>query len=396
MKSIRKSFHENRQGLRLSFLFFLCWRLFLFVPISLSQFIFPLQNNFLGGGLNWYSKNPFLWGLANFDGEHYLSIAQNGYTSYQHFFFPLYPTIIRLLGKALDTDLISYLISGLFVSHLSFFLALFGLWKLLNLDYSRKISKLTILIILAFPTSFYFAGVYTESLFLCLATWTFYFARKKKWLLAACLGGLASGTRVVGIILFPSLLIDLLVIQKDTKYWHVRKSKILNAMYLLLIPLGTIAYMFYLKMKVGDPLIFIHSVNIFGPQRSSQLVILPQVFYRYIFKILPVLNYLYFQLSFTTILEFGTAVLFLTLSMLSLIKLRLSYSIYLISGYLIPTLSGSFSSLPRYVLVLFPGFIILAMWLEKQNKIVKDITYAVLVYFLFISEAMFIRGYWVS
>lgn len=358
---------------------FLSWRILLFVVLFFAVKFVPLQPHFLGGGMQAYLRSPWLWAWANFDGEHYLAIAKDGYHLAEQAFFPLYPFLIKLLGGGVWL--------GLLISNTSFFLALVGLFKLLKLDYSEKVAKLAVILLLIFPTSFYFGAVYTESLFLALAVWSFYFYRKGNILFASALAMFASGTRVIGIVLLPIYLWELF---KDKVKWGKKH------IWLLLIPLGLISYMIYLYKVYGDPLMFLHALPAFGEQRSSVPVLLPQVFYRYVFKILPSLNYSYFAGTFTTVMEFVMGIIFLVISIVSFFKLRLSYSLFLVLGYLVPTLSGSFSSLPRYVLVLFPAFILLSFWLNSKNKIFKIICYTILTIVLIISLALFSRGFWVS
>lgn len=317
-----------------------------------------------------YLKAPWLWAWANFDGEHYLSIAARGYGFGEEAFFPLYPLLIKFLGGGVW--------AGLLISNFSFLIALVGLYKLIKLDFKEKVARLAVILLLLFPTSFYFGSVYTESLFLALVVWSFYFARGQRWFLASILGMFASVTRVIGILLLP--------------VHAIRK----RSWYLLLIPLGFLAYMFFLKQTTGDPLKFLHALPAFGEQRSATPILLPQVFYRYVFKILPNLNYSYFPIVFTTWLEFLAGLLFLFLILFSLGQLEISYWSFLLLGYLIPTFSGSFSSLSRYVLVLFPAFIFLAQWFEKRSPSLKFTIYGLLLISLAVSTALFVRGFWLA
>ncbi len=380
---------ENKIFLFKAFVF---WRIVLFVFLFLAIGSVTLQQNFLGGGLSSYLKQPFLWAWGNFDGEHYLSIAYQGYQPLTYFFFPIYPLTIAFIAKFLGGSFASLAVSGLLISNISFIVALVGLWKLIKLDYKKDIARLAILLLLAFPTSFYFGSIYTESLFLALVVWSFYFARKGKWIMAGLLGAVLTATRVVGLALIPALLIE--------AYLQRRENKKLNllpvAIGILLSTLGIFVYMLYLNIATGDPLEFFHNVSIFGEQRSSNLVILPQVFYRYFFKILPNISYSYFPVVFVTYLEIVTALVFLGLTIASFFKLRLSYAFYLAVGYIIPTLSGSFSSFHRYVLILFPAFILSAIWLSKSKKWIKAIIFLILILGLLVATSLFARGFWVA
>lgn len=190
--------------------YIIAWRILLFLLLFVAIRAVSLQSNFLGGGIDNYLKTPYLWAWVNFDGEHYLSIAQRGYQPLTYFFFPVYPLIVRLISSVFVDSFVGQAVTGLLVSHISILLALVGLWKLLSLDYKKEIIQLTILLLLIFPTSFYFASFYTESVFLALVVWSLYFARKRRWLLASLLAGLASATRVTGIVLLPALFVEYL------------------------------------------------------------------------------------------------------------------------------------------------------------------------------------------
>lgn len=358
---------------------FLAWRIgTLLIAFFSIKFVPLLGENFFGGKLVNYLQNPLFWGWANFDGEHLTSIALYGYKSLQQFYFPFYPFLINLFGSIFGRELYIYVWSGILISNVSLFLALIGFYKLARLDYSEKISKLAIILILIFPTSFFFGAVYTESIFLCLAVWSFYLFRTNRFLFASILAMLASGTRAVGIILFPVFLIN---------------KRLLS---LFLIPLGLLSYMYYLFLHWGGSIKLYQAYTLFGEQRSDHLVLLPQVFYRYLAKIIPNLTWSYPPVVFTALLEFGIALLFLTVILYSFKKIRWDYWLFLSLSYLIPTLSGSFSSLPRYAILLFPAFFILAKVMAKAKKIVMISILVIFAILLSIAETLFFRGYFVS
>lgn len=373
--------------------YIIVWRLFLFAVLALSLSTFSLQFNFIGGGVSSYLKNPYLWGWINFDGEHYLSIAQNGYHALEYFFFPLYPTLTRYVAFIIGRTPLGFAFSGLIVSHVALLIGLIGLVKLITLDYPLIIAKRTILLFLLFPTSFFFGGYFTESLFFALVVWSFYFLRHKNWFLSGLLGAFASGTRLVGIALIPALLIEGYLHEKRIFSKSMAKAVITSGITLL----GLGIYMFFLYKRTGDPIAFFTSLNsVFGDQRSDSIILLPQVFYRYIFKILPALNYSYFPQVFTAYLEIATGIVFLVLSIISFFKLRMSYGIYALGAYIIPTLSGSFSSFPRYVLAIFPAFILMSIGLTKLSPAIRGTVYVVFAILLSLATSLFLRGYWIS
>ncbi len=366
---------------------FVIWRVALFVFLFIAIKYVPLQKNFLGGGMQNYLSNPWFWSWINFDGEHYLSIAQMGYQPLTYFFFPIFPVVSRFIGNLIGGGFFNLALAGLVVSNVSFFVALIGLWKLAKMEFDKTIANYTVLLLLLFPTSYYFGSYYTESIFLAVIVWSFYMIRKDKWMYAGTLGGISTAIRIIGVALLPSFAIEM---------WQRKRKNFLMFLGTILVPLGILIYMYYLNIKTGDPLNFLNTISIFGAQRSSTFIILPQVFYRYIFKIIPALNFQYFPSFFTTFLEIFSALSFLFLSILSFWKTRLSYAVYLSLGYIIPTMSGSFSSLPRYVLILFPAFILSAVYVRKLSRIWRALVFSILSVCLAVATMMFTRGYWVS
>lgn len=371
---------------------FLIWRLVsIFIAIFSIKFIALSGINFFGGKYINYITNPLFWGWANFDGEHYLSIAMYGYKDLQLAFFPMYPLFMNFVAKIVGTNTASYLWSGLLISNLFFLGSLILLWKVIRLDYSEKVAKIAIILILIFPTSFYFGAVYTESLFLFLSLSTYYLYRKDKYLFSGLIGIIMTLTRLYGIFVIVMIGIDVLV--SESNLYNIFKKRI----YLIGISIfGLLSYMWFCFISKGDALAFYTLQTNVGEHRSLNLILLPQVFYRYVVKIIPNLTWNYPPVVFTTLLEFLVACLFLFALIVGFKKMRWDYWTYILLGYLVPTLTGSFSSLPRYVVVLFPAFIFTAMKLERVNSHLRLGIYIVMAIIALIAEMLFFRGYFVS
>jgi hypothetical protein len=325
--------------------------------------------------------------------------------------------LTSLVARLIGNSMFSYLVSGLFVSNMAFLAGMVGFMRLIGLDYEKNTVRKCVILLLLFPTSFYFGAFYSESLFFALSVWSFYFARKGKWLYAGVLGAALTATRIVGLALIPALLVEVWLQNGKPRIGDIKEIRKIWGKRLLgiaLIPVGIIGYMVYLNKVAGDPLEFFHNVFIYGEQRSSEIIMLPQVFYRYIFKILPNINYDYFPAVFTTWLEFVVGLGVGVLGGLGAIRvisklrglgksgrfeyfeIRESYLVYLLAGYLIPTLSGSFSSLPRYVVVLFPVFIMLVNVLNKSKNEIRKAYYILSALTLLIASMLFSRGYWIA
>lgn len=369
---------------------FLSWRLILIIISFFSIKFIPLafQDRFLGGGPINYHLAPQLFSWANFDGEHYLSIAIFGYKGLQQAFFPIYPMIISFFAKPFSEGLLSSLINstlvGLIISNASFLIALMFLYDLIRIDFSKKIAFLVILIIILFPTSFYFGAVYNESLFLLLTVLAFLHVRRGNWFLASIFGMIAAATRVFGILLFPAFIIEAFLQKKYSKVFWI-----------FLIPLGLGLYMYYQYLTVGDPIAFYSLQGLVGEQRQSGLIILPQTYFRYI-KMLFTVD-LHNPIYQTILLEFIVGIAFFILPIYGYFKkVRLSYLFYVLVGFLISAIQGSFSSVPRYVLVFFPSFVVLALWLDHLPKLFRISFFLISISLLIIETALFLRGYWIA
>jgi len=371
---------------------FLLWKILLYCVLLFSLFTLPLQFNFLGGGVSDYLKNVYLWPFVNFDGVHYLTLSTEGYRPLTYFYFPLYPLLIKLISGVITSGGVEQIAAvGVCIANASFLIALYGFYLLIKIDYPKKIAYLAVVLLLVSPASFYFGALYNEALFFAVCVWSFYFYRKKKWVYSGLLAALATATRVVGIAILPALMVELYL------QWKKEKIKLVTPLISILLGfIGIGTYLVFMHFETGNFVEFISSVGIFGQQRSSSLVLLPQVFYRYIFKVMPAINYNYFPVLLTTYLELAVAVIFGFLAILAFYKLRLSYTIFSLIAYLIPTLSGSFSSLPRYVLVLFPLYLLIALYVSKANKYMQISFLLISVVINLLTAMLFYRGFWVA
>jgi len=363
------------------------WQLLTVVCTVLSVRYLPIRDKFFGGmelagqlDPNPFLRNPILYSRANFDGIHYINIARGSSVGVsQQAFFPLYIDLIKLIGPAFK----NHNIAGVIISLGSFVAGGFFLKKLLALDYSLYTSRWVYIALLAFPVSFYFSFVYTEGLFFFLSIASFYFARTGRWWFAGIMGALASYTRITGILLFPALIIEL-----------ISQHQIKKIIPVLLIPLGLVLFMSQLAKTTGDPLAFLHVQSTFAQGRSDTLVLLPQVFWRYL-KIFATFNRSD-PLFYTIILEFATSVIFFILSIFVFFKHRLSYAFFNFACFILPTLTGSFTSMPRYVLAGFPAFIIIGQWLSGIKPIYKYTYLFISLVLNLLYLSLFVRGYWVS
>ena len=374
---MKKFWKKDKNIIFFIFKAFAVWRLSLFLIEFLSKII-PLNKGYLGS-IPW----------ANFDGVHYLSIAENGYGIYQQAFFPFFPLMLRLLSFVF---LENYIIAGLVIVHLSFFIALYFFYKLVKLDYNEETASWSVLFLIFFPTSFFFASIYTESLSLVSIMISFYFVRKSNFILGSLLGGISSATRLVGIFLLPSIIIEFYQKHKKTVLGHNNFLASILVSIIILSSLGFLLYILYLWKMFGDPLLFVHSLSAFGVGRSGgEIILLPQVIFRY-FKIFSTVPFFTHD-TLIALLEISLFFIFVSVLLFNIRKIRLSYFVFSILAVMIPTFSGTLSSIPRYLLVVFPVFIILGGLKSSFLKVSFLILSLVL---LVILTSYFLRGYFIA
>lgn len=377
---MKKLWKNNKETLFLIALALTAWRGILSFAESLGKYFVAERQNFLG---------PIPW--ANFDGVYYLTIAQVGYGNNYQAFFPLFPLLIGATSIFFGGN---YVASSLFVVYTSLIIVLILLWKLVFLDYDFSVAKWSLLFFLFFPTSFFFGGVYTESLFLALVLGSFYAARKQKWFLAGLLGSLASMTRVVGVVMLPALFWEWWEQNKHRLRFGKLKLKVNDKSFfwLLLIPAGLFSYMFYQYIRFHDALAFVHIQPGFGANRTGgEIILLPQVFFRYL-KIFATVSWSTYDVRIA-LLEVISFFFAIALLFFAWRKVRSSYILFSLFAVIVPTLTGTLSSMPRYILVVFPLFIMLA--LIKSAK-VKIALLCVSISCMIILASLFLRGYWVG
>lgn len=348
---------------------FFLWRLGLFFVEIVSPGWWQTQFRFLGN---------IPWG--NFDGVHYVVIATQGYLQYEQAFFPFYPLLIALFTFVTHKP---PEIVGVIVSQAAFFGGLFFFYESAKALFDTKTAQWATLLLLAFPMSFFFAGVYSEGVFFLLSTLCIYFTQKRQYVWASLAGMFAAATRLFGVALWAYIVWEM-VSQKSS-----RRVILLS----LLVPVGLAAYMIFLSVTVGDPLAFFHVQPEFGAGRTGgEIVLLPQVLWRY-GKIMMTAS----RLSLQYWVAIGELLSFVFGSILVLLGFRRP-KLRSLAGYsalvlILPPLTGTLSSMPRYLLSAFPLFFVLA---NVHNTQVKAFLLGIFVLGLTVAASLFLGGYFIS
>jgi hypothetical protein len=186
------------------------------------------------GGTAW---DPILRPWFRWDAAWYMRIALDGYgvLDSRQAFAPLYPLLVRILGGVFGGNL---MLAALVISAGSLLITIQLLFKFVQWKSRRGEGFSSVLILLSFPTSFFLWGAYSESLFLALTLATFIMAERRRWGWAGMLGALSVLTRFQGAFIIVPLA---WMIWRDER----RLSK--NLLWLILIPLALISFVVYVR-----------------------------------------------------------------------------------------------------------------------------------------------------
>lgn len=304
-----------------------------------------------------------IWG--RWDTLWYVEIANHGYTCYgSTAFMPLYPLLMRGLGTVLGGNMLA---AALVISSIASYAACYLLYQLAQeLTGSSAIAKASVISLALFPTSFFLMAGYTEALFLALAIGSYLAARRGYWLVAGTLVALATLTRLQGIILLVPLGLELWLIHRnDLRRWQswfgLGIAPAALALYVMFI---------WLTQSILPPWEPLSSTN--SPWRLhyawpwqgiaqdiGALISQHDLSLIFSFKLLDPLTALLFALC--------TIVAFRRLN----VPLATFLAVMWFSSSIKVTADGYTTSISRYMLALFPAFIILGMVISRWPRIAR-------------------------
>lgn len=315
------------------------------------------------------------------DGPQYLLIAQHGYapTGDQRLalvFFPLYPWLIRLTAIVVRDAVLS----AFLVSTVASVAAGVALARLFAIDYPRHLARRAVWFLFIFPTSYFMHIDYSESLFLALVIASFMAARRERWLQAGIVGAFAALARPNGILLLPALGADAL--------WELWEKRRFNWRWLWagLVPMGFAVYLLVNYRITGDPLAFLSAQR----EHWSHTLVAPWSSIRVNFGVAG-------DWDASQAAMIGTQVLFylavgLAGAIAAAYLLRPSYAVWMALNWLFFSTQSWDISAPRYTLMMFPLFILLARLARRRTWDAAITVWSLLWLALFTSE--FVRGHW--
>ncbi len=346
------------------------------------------------------ARELFITPWTRKDAGWFVHIAREGYGqgTGRAAFFPLYPMLVRVASVL---TLGSYWVAGMLVSLASYAGAMVLLFRLAALETDRRIAARTVVLISVFPTAFVFSAVYSESLFMLLTVAAFYWARRRRWVLACVAGFLATLTRSSGLI----LVVPLLLIFADQQGWMSRRPRLSSpddarVAWVLLVPAGLLAYMAYLWVKFGNATLFMDVQHTYWRRalnwpwsdvwRGARAAVRGASAIYADLSLFPTgllpghrLEFLFAR----TLLPFLALMFAVFCLVLVFRRLPLPYGVYGLLALLVPLLEPSgiapLYSFHRFVLVVFPLFMGLALTLDKRKKlfwVIAAVSFVLMLY----------------
>jgi hypothetical protein len=344
--------------------------------LALKLLVLVLAAFSIGTLFDQYESWSTLWN--RWDARHYLTLAEHGYAAsgeerFSIVFYPLYPWLVRAVAFVCR----SYFGAALLVSGIASICAGLLLRRLVELDEPGKVARLAVWFLLIFPTAYFLHIGYTESLFLALVLGCVLAARRQFWAVAGVLGALACLTRVNGLLLAPTLLVEAWLQYRVTRRIDWRW------LWIGAVGLGFAAYLLLNYRVTGHPLAF------------SQ--VMEEHWYKKITPPWVGIHDVWRRIPGTNLTEGLQEFIFIVFSFLCTvwcwIKLRPTYAVWMTLNWLLITGTAFVVSVPRYCLTLFPIFIILARlaaWRPLAGRIITVMSLLVLALY----ATKFAHGTW--
>lgn len=328
-----------------------------------------------------FTQNPQSVGIffqhwSQWDGYRYTQIAEFGY-AYENgrdiVWYPLYPMLIRIFNYITQ----NFYEAGVLLSIFFSFVASILLYKLVKIDFDEKTALKSVWFLNIFPTAYFLQAAYAESLYLTLILGSIYLVRKGKFLESGALGALANATRPYALTLIPILMLE----AKNKLHFLSTKNVFKILLVALIAMLGFIFYLALNNYLAGEPFYFLKIYR----EAHTKFLSWPNVGISGLLYTLkdPVPIYTYAE-----ILSLVLAAITLPLVYL---KIRKSYALYIFLNLVIFTSTFYIIGTPRYILVLFPIFILFG---RIRNKALFTLVSIVSGSLLIFYAHLFIQQKW--
>lgn len=260
-------------------------------------------------------------------------------------FFPLYPLINGVLMKIAGVDFgTSAAIWSWVLSTLGFCGLYLFAQSVLTMTGEQSVFVTAGFVL--FPFHYYFSMAYTEALFFCLLIFSFLAIAKQQYFALSVLVFLLCLTRPNGVVALLPLFLFHLEQRNLLQGWRMRwnqlltKQNILSTAAFVAGPLALILYSLYQYQMTGE--YFAFSKAQAGWRKT------------FMFPLLALFREGDWRMQFNSIYTLLAMILAIALRK----RLPLSLQVLVWVGLLLPMAAGSVVSMPRYISVLFPLFVV--------------------------------------
>jgi hypothetical protein len=338
--------------------FLILWKLCFWVFIGLALALFP---RLFSDRMYWANYHgpvdvppPAMIELQTWDAQHYLHLAEHGYTRGDPSiaFFPLWPYAIRAAAPVTGGD---HFWAGLLLANALSIAALALLHRLvLRRTGDRRVADTTLLVAAAYPGALFLSFPYSEALFLCLALAAMSALVEQRWRAAVLWAFFLPLTRGTGIFIGLPLMYACYRRWRDERRFPVRPF------FAMAVPLlGLAAYFAFMYVRTGSPLAGFDAQGAFISQRSTLGLIDVPALLRALVDFEPGHAYRTSMLDRIWFLLFAASLVHLWR------RDRLMFWYALPMGLLPPM--TSFMSYTRYLLLAFPVFMVAGQLLARDR-----------------------------
>jgi hypothetical protein len=324
-----------------------------------------------------------LW--RQWDASWYESIAVYGYVGpyvsgfedfhYNVAFFPALPLLMKA-GMAVG---ITPVAAGLIVSVAAGLAAALALGRLV-----RQVggsAEWGVIGWVAAPTAMFLAAAYTESLFAAFAFWAWVHARERNWVAAGVLAGCAALVRPNGLFLGFGLIVMFVLVRPRT--W-------LKGSALLLPFVATAGYVAYLRAITGSWTAWLDAERAFWDRHLVDPITSLLNTYHLIFTFSPT-----GEPSSRMVTEIIAMALVVGFAIVLIVKRWWAEAAYVMVTALSLGTSSMYHSVPRTLVVLFPVWMVVGLWLTRYRWL-RWVYLAIGVPFLVLVTIRFTQGQWIS
>lgn len=352
---------------------------YLLIYLSANLLIFNLSgylNNFHFEDENLTIFNAY----KTWDGQIYLFISKNGYIkdSLVNAHYPLYPFLISYLSKLTGLD---NLFIGLFISSSFSVLSSVLLYQYVKEKFDEEIALYSTFLFLSFPSSFYSSLIYAESTLILLLLSFFYFRQKNRYIISNIVSFLLPLSRPQGVFIIIPLISNLIFCINKNEF---KKTFVLTISCIF----GFISYLIIMYYYTGDFFSGFKAQQLYVSKHSINYLLNPADWF---YKNFVSNNFALHGLNNSIIDR-----LFFLFALFTLYHIYnnfdISVFIFSLTLILVPAISDHFTSYPRYLLPVFPMYIVLANSFKSKILYIIILFFSLQIFFI-IAHSL---NYWIS